>query len=101
MSTVCEVPRLCVQVIVCVDPAPQVTAVVGAVTATRGMIVKLTSLVSDTPAAPAQATWTRACVVGGPPTSHEYVPDVAVVVATVVIGLQVPPPSRLRLMFTG
>ena len=101
MSTVCEVPRSCVQVIVRVDPAPHVTAVFGAVTITRGLIVKLTLLVPDTPDPPAHVTRIRACAVDGLLTSHEYVPDVAEVVVIVVIGLQETPPSRLRSMFIG
>src|SRR5258705_3699351 len=97
MSTVCEVPRLCVHVIVRVEPAPQVTAVFAVVTVIRLLMVKLTSLMSD---ADAELTRMRACAVDGPLTSQAYVSDAPVVVK-VPMGVQLAPPSRLTSMFTS
>src|SRR5262245_36598165 len=70
MFTSSPVARLCVQVTVRVDPAPQVTAVLGAVTVTRGLMVKLTSLTSNTLGVDTQRARIRAWVVGGPVTSQ-------------------------------
>src|SRR5262249_35231805 len=100
-STRPPTPRLWLQVTVRVVPPAQVTAVFGAVTRVREVMLKLTSLMSVTEASPAQVARMRAVVVVGPGTVHEYVTDVAGVVVTVVSGPQVVPPSRLssRLMF--
>ena len=102
MFTVCDVPRLWFQVIDCVLPVVQVTAVFGAVTVIVPLeIVKLTSLVSLTVGFAEALTRTRACVVAGPETTQLYVPVVAVAFATfVATEVHVVPPSRLTSMFT-
>ena len=48
MLTVCEVPRVWFQVMACVLPVAQVTAVLGAVTVTQSAMVKSTALVLET-----------------------------------------------------
>src|SRR4051812_14838269 len=95
MSTVSSGPRLWVQVTVLVEPAPQVTAVLGAVTLTRDVMVKSTSLTSIA-ASPAARTRMRARVVGGAMTVHANKPAVAEVLVTEVSVAQLTPPSRLR-----
>jgi hypothetical protein len=72
-----------------------VRAVFGAVTVTRGVIVKSTSLTSETAGVLAQLARIRACEVGGPVTNHEYDALDAAVVVCVVTRLHVAPPSRL------
>jgi hypothetical protein len=74
-----------------------VTAVLGAVTLTRDVMVKSTSLASIA-ASPAARTRIRARVVGGAVTVHANEPAVAEVLVTEVSAAQVLPPSRLTSM---
>jgi hypothetical protein len=68
MFTVREVPRLWFQVMVCVLPIAQLTAVFGAVTVIQSAIVKFTALVLETAGLPEYVTRTRAWAVAGPVT---------------------------------
>src|SRR4051812_709492 len=97
MSTVSSGPRLWVHVTVLVEPAPHVTAVFGAVTMMRGVMVKSTSLASVA-ASPAARTRMRARLVGGAVTVHANEPAVADALVTEVSGAHVLPPSRLMSM---
>ena len=83
------------------EPAAQLTAVFGAETLVRGVMVKFTSLVSLTTESVAHFTRTCAAEVVGPVTTQAKVPEVDDVVVMDPIGLHVPPPSRESSMFTG
>src|ERR1700674_4749547 len=84
-----------------IDPAPHVTAVVGAVIVTGGTMLKFTALTPWTALFRTQVTRTRAALVIGRVTSQLNVPDVFAVSGTFeAIFVQVVPPSPLRSIWT-
>src|SRR5262245_7404946 len=100
-SKVWAAPRLCVQVMLRVDPAAHVTAVFGAVTVMSDVTLKFTSLTSCTAPFFVHEMRIRAAVVPGPVTIQVWLPDVLPELARLsAMTDQVAPALRLSWILT-